>query len=99
MWYVGIGTSVIGRIDGDGRVTEHPLLRDARPHAVVGGRHDDLWFTEWGANRVGRVDADGAIAEIDLPMAGSEPHGLVVAPDGRVWVALEVGRLAVIDPL
>lgn len=35
---------------------------------------------------------------IDLPTPGSEPHGLAVAADRTVWVALEAGLLAEVRP-
>ena len=87
VWFVGIGASIIGRIDRNGRVTEHQLEPDARPHVIVSGNRDDLWFTEWGANRIGHIDALGAMTEIDLPTPESEPHGIALGTDGRVWVA------------
>ena len=36
----------------------------------------------------------GELTLHDLPTPASEPHGIAVAPDGHVWVALERGMLA-----
>jgi hypothetical protein len=40
---------------------------------------------------------DGAVTEHDLPAPKSEPHGLAVGPAGNLWVALEIGRVAVLE--
>jgi len=44
------------------------------------------------------LDAAGNLIEqLDLG-AGSEPHGLALDADGSVWVALEKGSVAHIQP-
>ena len=52
-----------------------------------------VWATLWGTDAVAQVDADGELALHPLPDRESEPHGIAVAPDGSVWVALESGVL------
>lgn len=34
------------------------------------------------------------IDEFELPTPNSEPHGITIAPDGAIWLALEIGALA-----
>jgi virginiamycin B lyase len=100
VWFVEIGAGQLGRIAPDGTIAEHPLPdRAARPHAIVADPAGGCWFTEWAANRLGHISADGtAIETFALPTPGSEPHGLTVAPDGAVWIALELGRVARFTP-
>jgi virginiamycin B lyase len=63
-----------------------------------------MWFTEMSTDRIGRVTtdgqitADGEIEEYDLPTPSSEPHGIAVGPDGALWAALEIGRIARLLP-
>lgn len=37
---------------------------------------------------------DDTITVHDLPIPASEPHGIILGPDGALWVALENGALA-----
>ena len=52
----------------------------------------------------GWVQADGLLAlgsridEYGLPSPSSEPHGIVLGPDGALWTALETGAVARVDP-
>nr|BFE56828.1 virginiamycin B lyase [Dactylosporangium thailandense] len=99
-WFVEIGAGQLGRITADGEIAEFPLPdRAARPHAIVADPAGGCWYTEWAGNRLGHVDAGGTgIRTWDLPTPDSEPHGLAVAPDGTVWVALERGSVARFSP-
>jgi hypothetical protein len=93
---VGIGTGVVGCIDSEGRIMEHQLDPDARPHAIVAGNRGDLWFTEWGANRIGHLDALGTITEIDLPTAGirtARPNRGSREVAQRVWIEMPKTRV------
>jgi virginiamycin B lyase len=97
VWFVEMGSSLVGRISPDGRISEFPLPdRDARPHAIVAAPDGGCWLSEWGPSRVAHVSPDGDVREVVLP-ASSEPHGLTVGPDGAVWVAPEAGAVARID--
>jgi virginiamycin B lyase len=57
-----------------------------------------VWVSEWGLDRIGRFDVDGHLDQVELPGERPEPHGIAIAPDGRVWTALESGRLIAITP-
>ncbi len=99
VWFVEIGAGQVGRITPEGRITEFPRPdRAARPHAIVVATTDGCWFSEWGANRIGHITTAGKIEEHDLPAPSSEPHGLTVGSDGCVYVALEIGTVARLQP-
>lgn len=100
-WFCEILAGRIGRVDRRGDVTEHPLPdAGSRPHAIVadpaGG---GAWFTLWGSNELGHIDLAGAVTLIALASSGhDEPHGLAVAADGTIWVAMESGALLAVTP-
>jgi virginiamycin B lyase len=98
-WFAEIVAGKIGRVDRDGRFTEHPLpWSESKPHAICPDPAGGCWFTLWGSNQLGHIDPDGALELIDLSDTQSEPHGLAVAPDGTVWVAMESGALCAYAP-
>jgi virginiamycin B lyase len=65
---------------------------------VVATPDGGCWTTLWGAAAVARLDANGNIVDQHALGEGSEPHGLTVDTDGSVWVALEKGTIAHIQP-
>jgi virginiamycin B lyase len=46
------------------------------------------------ASSIVRLDRDGRLVDEISFHPGAEPHGLAIAADGALWVALEVGSLA-----
>jgi virginiamycin B lyase len=94
VWVAQILADALGRIARDGTLAEFPLEPGAKPHAVAADPRGGVWVTLWGANQVAHVNDDGDVTAYDLPVPESEPHGLAVAEDGTVWVALESGALA-----
>jgi virginiamycin B lyase len=100
LWFVEIGAGQIGRISTDGRVEEFALPdRACRPHAITADLASRVcWFTEWATGRIGSITPDGHIEEYDLPDPSSEPHGLTLGPDGALYVALEIGAIARLEP-
>jgi virginiamycin B lyase len=96
MWFTESGADRIGRISGDGTVTEYPLPSRGTIHAfpdgIVPGPDGALYFQEALAGRLGRIDpATGAISERQITPSGSGPMGravggpLVDGPDGAFW--------------
>ncbi|MFC6158151.1 virginiamycin B lyase family protein [Kribbella jiaozuonensis] len=97
VWFVEILADRVGRITADGKIEEFALPAGSKPHAVAGAADGGCWVSLWGAGAVARLDAEGNITDRHDLGEGSEPHGLVV--DGEsVWVALEKGSLAHIQP-
>lgn len=88
VWFTAIRADKLGRIPMNEAIQELDL--PGKPHAVVADQADGVWVSLWGADQLARVGADGEVATIDLP-PGSEPHGVAMAPDGALWVALESG--------
>ncbi|MFB2555701.1 Vgb family protein [Herbiconiux liangxiaofengii] len=101
-WFTEILAGAIGRVDRSGRFTEFALPDPgSKPHAIVRDPRPDAgaWFTLWGSNELGHVDLDGAFTFVSLASTGhEEPHGLAVAADGTVWVAMETGALVSVAP-
>jgi virginiamycin B lyase len=65
---------------------------------VVATDDGGCWITLWGASALARLDAAGNLIEQIGLGEGSEPHGLALDADGSVWVALEKGSVAHIQP-
>lgn len=69
------------------RVQSYPVIEGAHPHDVApdpaGGA---VWYTAQWQGALGRLDpATGKVRHIPLGN-GSRPHGVIVGPEGRVWV-------------
>jgi virginiamycin B lyase len=94
VWVAEILADAVARISRRGELTEFPLEHGAKPNAVAPDPDAGVWVTLWGANQVAHFADDGTFSAHDLPTADSEPHGIAVAADGTVWVALETGALA-----
>ncbi|OPE45300.1 Vgb family protein, partial [Mycolicibacterium diernhoferi] len=88
VWFTEFLAEKLGRIPTDEAIQELDL--PGKPHAVVADPSGGVWVSLWGADQIARVGADGGATVIDLP-PGSEPHGMAIAADGALWVALEAG--------
>lgn len=88
VWFTEVLADKLGRIPMDDAIQE--LDMPGKPHAIVPDPVGGVWVSLWGSSQVARVGADGDVVTIDLP-ADSEPHGLAVADDGALWVAMEAG--------
>jgi virginiamycin B lyase len=90
MWFTELKGNRIGRIDGDGTLTEYDIPSlNSRPIALVADPAGDaLWFTEEATNRLGRVGLDGTITEVALPTSQDNLllAGLTFDRNGDVWV-------------
>lgn len=108
------GPPAIGRISGDGTVTEFPLptidgnrggdpLSGALPRGIAAGPDGAMWFTESGADQIGRIGPDGTITEYPLPSRNTDhafPDGIIPGLDGALWFHETLaGRLGRIDPV
>lgn len=104
VWYAGNLKGYIGRYEPASGTLEKIQMPDAGardPHTLVfdaAQRH--IWFTVQGGNFVGRLRvADRSVELVPVPTSGARPYGIVVAPDGVVWVALfGTNKLASLDP-
>ncbi len=104
VWYAGNLKGYIGRYDPMTGLIEKlampdPAARD--PHTLIfDGDESHIWFTVQGGNFVGRLAlADRAVDLIPVPTPNARPYGIVIAPDGAVWVALfGTSKLASVDP-
>ena len=70
-------------------IVEFPVPAGSHPHDVAPDPDADgfVWYTAQAIGKIGRLDpTTGEVIEIDLPSAGSAPHGIIVGPDGSVWV-------------
>lgn len=95
IWFAEILAGQIGRIDEHGTITEFPLPdRISKPHAVAATPDGGCWATLWASGDLISLAADGSVVETIALGDGSEPHGLAIADDESVWVALETGSLA-----
>ncbi|WP_209699959.1 virginiamycin B lyase family protein [Kribbella aluminosa] len=95
VWFTELLADRVGRIDVDGTIEEFALPGGSKPHAVA-ATPDGCWITLWAAAELVQVDAEGNITQRFGFGDGAEPHGL--SADGTIWVALEKGSVAHIQP-
>src|SRR5207253_6700942 len=99
MWFAEPGTSKIGRIAADGKITEYPTLTtDSQPSGITAGPDGALWFTELKANNVGRITTAGGITEYPITPPGStysaySPYAITAGSDGALWFTAGQGPL------
>jgi len=104
VWYSGNHDNYIGRYDPKSDQIEKIKLPDDidDPHTLIFDRGEkNIWFTAQHANVMGRLSlSDRKIDIIPSPVASSRPYGIIIAPDGHVWVALfGTNRIAAVDPV
>lgn len=102
VWFVGADyeqSLVVGRVGGDGTVTEYPIEETTRPGfngSITYGSDGAMWFTEPEADAIGRITATVEISHFKLP-PGTHPMQIVTGPDGNLWFTQprngRIGRL------
>ena len=85
IWFVGYGTSVVGKITPGGSITTYSLSAGSRPVRITTGSDGNLWVTESVGDRIARITPGGAITEFAVPTASALPWGITAGPDGNLW--------------
>jgi virginiamycin B lyase len=94
LWFAEIGAGRVGRLVPGEPPQEFDLPdRAARPHAVAPDGAGGCWVTLWAAGALAHLDAHGTVTAVHDLGEGTEPHGVAVAADGAVLVALETGHV------
>ena len=100
LWFSHSGSNSVGRIAGDGRMTEFPLPTPRYPAGMAADPDGSVWFVERYRNAIAHLRADGKVQEFALPVAqpSTQDSGIIVGPDGGVWFAdpanVAIGHLA-----
>lgn len=96
VWTALSSADALARRDRTGTVTIVPLPARTAPAAVAAGRRggaaSEVWASLGGADALAQVTA-GRVRLHPLPGGVRGPRGIVVAPDGRVWVVAQTGEL------
>jgi virginiamycin B lyase len=99
LWFAEIGAGRVGRLVPGEPLQEFDLPdRTARPHAVAPDGAGGCWVTLWAASALAHLDERGTVTAVHALGEGAEPHGVAVAPNGAVLVALESGEIATLRP-
>jgi len=100
VWYTGQRTGIIGRLDPATKsIREYPLPAEtANPHTPLWA-DGAIWYTDASNNRYGRLDpVTGDVRHFTCKTDNSVPYGIVLAPDGHIWIALlGTDKLARVD--
>jgi streptogramin lyase len=96
MWFTEgsiFGNSAIGRISGNGNITEYPVTFNSRPYGITTGPDAALWFTNSNAGNIGRITTAGVVSY--YPGYGS---GIAMDHGGTLWLASDIGNGGVYTP-
>lgn len=95
IWFAGPGFSeslTIGKVTGNGEVTEYPRPSQALAYSIITGPDGNLWFVEREA--IGRITPDGFATSFLLPNPKSRPTAITTGPDGNLLVYRGGGKQA-----
>ena len=101
VWFGEYGA--IGRIGASGIVSDVILgTTDCASGEITTGPDHNLWFAGACFDNpttagIDRMSVLGVVTEFTLP-SGSQPGGVVAAPDGKIWFTLGNGFIGSIDP-
>ncbi|MEV5569304.1 hypothetical protein AB0L06_04585 [Spirillospora sp. NPDC052269] len=100
MWFSGINSGAIGKIDASGNVTLYAA--GGSPSAVAVGKDGALWYPDMTGS-VGRLDpATGAVKKFDVPgstLGMPALSDIAIGADGKVWFTEpSVGKVGYVDP-
>jgi virginiamycin B lyase len=98
---VETSTNALGRIDGAGRIAEHPVFTpDSSLRGVCVAPDGDLWFTANAANKIGRMKPNGrVIGEYPIPTPNAGARCICAWPDGRLfYTAFDAGLIGEVIP-
>jgi virginiamycin B lyase len=87
-FFCEFGTNKMASIDPRTmQITEYPLPQGARPRRMAIAADDQVYFTDYEGGNLGRLDPQTrAVKMWPSPAgAGSNPYGIVIAPDGMIW--------------
>ena len=105
IWYAANWAAHVGKLDPrTGAITEFPMPdpKAKDPHTPLFDKtYEHLWFTLQQANMVGRMTlSTGEIKLVTMPMARSQPYGMVFDSKGTVFFEeFGAARLASLDPV
>jgi len=89
LWFAG--EKVLGRVDGDDRVTELPLAGQVGfARGIATGPEGDLWITT--TREVDRVTTTGVLTRFPLPHPNEKAGRIAAGPDGNLWFTLWVTK-------
>lgn len=100
IWYTGMFSNVLGRIDpATGAIKEFRIeTAQSGPHGLVADADGQIWFTANSKGYIGRLDpTTGKIDEYRLPDGARDPHTPLIDSTGTLWFTVQganmVGRL------
>ena len=103
IWYAGQLDGHLGKLDPKtGMVTKYKIPNPSAggPHTPIFDKNGTLWFTMQQGNMVGRLTpGTGEIKLVTMPIANSEPYGLVLNSKGVPFFTQLMGnRIGRLDP-
>ena len=103
VWYAGNRAGYIGRFDPARDTWQKIAMPDGirDPHTLVfDGDQKHIWFTAQWSNLVGRLTISNLDVDVvPMPTEDARPYGIVVAANGRPWIApVGTNQLVSINP-
>jgi streptogramin lyase len=94
IWFTEDFGNKIGKVTGDGKITEYPVPVSQYGHlsGITEGPDGNLWFTISRAShgtiisaQVGKITPDGRVTEYAVPTASMGADDITEGPDGNLW--------------